>query len=811
MNQFGGQVKSKQESFFVDRKEILDKLDKIKERVLKGSGETIFLKGKRGIGKTKIAEKFINRCEKNGFKVFQGRCLYYETSEPYIPFYDALEGHFDQESVDKEKEKPSSLGLMAQRGLSSSKQGRSHLGLIGTGQEEDTSGKKLSKGSKKEMMFNQLTDFILDTSEKNPVLLFLDDLQWIDESSSQLLHHLSRNISENKVIILGGFRPEELKIKQKESPLQNTLVRMKEEKIVDIIEVPKMDQDSVTELVEKEIDQKDIPGEFIWSLYNQSEGNPFYIVEFINSLKDDGLLDGESSFSDFRQEISKTSIPTSIKDIIKRKIDDLDKTEKKILMVSSLVGSDFNFEVLERVMKIDVLDLLDGIDKLIDYDLIEEKEGTDEEIYTFTHLQTRSVLIDSMGKSRKRVYHQKIGSIIENFYSNEIEDHYYELGRHYFEGKKYDKAYKYSIKAAEKAIDSLDLHTAVQYFDKGIESLQKSRKIDQKEEKYIDVLNRKAEVCYQLEDWNILKYCYERIIDKSEEINEKESKAEALFNLGNLFIDLRKFDKGLSHTEQALEIFKEFDNEKGIAKCERNIGYIKQHDNEFKESIEHYKESIKYAEDIDDESILVSSYFELGSTYSLIGDHKNSIKFLKKSVPILEFLEDYTDLSEVYNRMGDQYMKNGNWTKAKECFDESMKYSEKLDNKIFVGWSSFNAAELLTKTSDITEAKSYIQESKEVLKTTDNRSGLAAVYKVEGIIAKTEGDYEKAIEKLKKSIDILKELDIPFKIAEYKQELSLIYKEKGDTVESDKLMRESKLILDNMNKQNLNVEVEGKV
>ena len=657
------------------------------------------------------------------------------------------------------------------------------------------------------MMFNQLTDFILDTSESCPVLLFLDDLQWIDESSSQLLHHLSRNISENEVIILGAYRPEELKIKQNESPLQNTLIRMKEEKLVDIVEIPKMDQDTVTKLVEEQIDQKDIPGEFIWSLYNQSEGNPFYIVEFINSLKDEGLLNGESSLSDFRKEISDTKIPTSIKDIIERKIDELDKDEKKILMASSLIGSDFNFEVLERVMKIDVLDLLDGIDKLIDYDLIEEKEGTDEEIYTFTHLHTRSVLLENMGKSRKRVYHQKIGVVIENFYSNELEEHYYELSRHYFKGKKFKKSYKYSVEAAEKAVDSLDLHTAIKYFDKAIDSLQKSRNIGNKDEKHIEVLNRKAEVYYQLEKWSLLKHCYEKIIDIGNEIDDDNNKAEGLFNLGNLYIDLREFKEGISKTKESLEIYNELEDKHGIARCERNIGYIKQNNNKFDESIDHYKRSIKFSEEIGDDRILVSSYFELGSTYSLIGDHENSIKFLKKSIPILKSLEDYSDLSEVYNRMGDQYMKNGEWGKAKDSFDKSMEYSEKLDNKIFIGWSSFNAAELLTKTSNITEAKSYLAESKEVLKTTDNKTGLAAVYKVEGIIAKTEGDYDNAIEKLKKSLEILNELDIPFKIAEYKQELSLIYKDKGDKVKSDKLMKESKSILDDLNKKNFDVQL----
>ncbi|MFP4050530.1 MAG: ATP-binding protein [Thermoplasmata archaeon] len=220
-------MNSKRESIFVDREEILGRLNDTKNDVIDGNGKVVFLKGERGIGKTKVAETFIERCVREGFKVFQGRCLYYETSEPYIPFYDALEGHFDQQQVDEEKEQTSNLGLMVQRGLSSSQQGRSHLGLIGTGEEENKGSKKLSKDSKREMMFNQLTDFILDTSKESPVVLFLDDLQWIDESSSQLLHHLSRNITDNKVMILGAYRPEELKRKQNENPLQNILIRMK--------------------------------------------------------------------------------------------------------------------------------------------------------------------------------------------------------------------------------------------------------------------------------------------------------------------------------------------------------------------------------------------------------------------------------------------------------------------------------------------------------------------------------------------------------------------------------------------------------
>ncbi len=82
------------EATFVDREEELNELDHFKDIVASGEGRFVLLAGETGVGKTRLAEKFLERCEEDNFNVFKSRCLYYESTEPYLPFYEALEEHF---------------------------------------------------------------------------------------------------------------------------------------------------------------------------------------------------------------------------------------------------------------------------------------------------------------------------------------------------------------------------------------------------------------------------------------------------------------------------------------------------------------------------------------------------------------------------------------------------------------------------------------------------------------------------------------------------------------------------------------------
>jgi|GEM_PF-665207 len=764
---------------FVDRDETLMELDHYRELVVSGEGMCVFLKGETGVGKTCVAEEFLKYCNKNGFEVLRSRCLYYESTEPYLPFYEALDQYIGEEKEEVEEE-AMGPGFIGQATPSSSSDATPMSFIVGEEDDENEVHKDTSLSDQQDMMFNRITDLLVDISKDRPVVFFMDDLQWIDDSSAQLLHHLARNISNERIFLLGAYRPEELLHEEERPPLKDTLDRMKEEKILDIINISRLDQRSVSQLVKNYLQREDLPEEFTWTLYRESEGNPFYVIEILNSMMQDGVIDPHSFKWDPHEELSDITIPTSIKDITSRKIEDLSKEEKKVLMFASLLGTEFNFQILEEVVDMDVIQLLDLIDSLKDQGLIEEVGEDEEELYRFHHLQTKTVLYEEMGRSRKRVSHRKIGEILERIYEDELEEHYFELSRHFFEGKDYKKAYDYSKKAGERALQGLDFSTALDHFQRALKSVRKGKKIDDPDEKGFELLKRIGSLYFDISDFESAKKIYNEMIRRGRKTGDKRIEGRGLMRLGHIYKNMNQSEKGEGYLEQALEICKDLDDLEGIAQCNRGLGYLRGREGEFDDAERYYQEGVEKAKEADSDKELALSYLNLAIVYGQKGEHDKSIEYFKKSLPPLKARNSYRQLARAHNNIGDQYMKKGEMDEAIKYFEKCIEYADRIGNKRFQGWGSFNAAEAYTRKDDTEKASEYIEGVEELMKDIDDKRGLAAVHHKKGMIHHKKGELDKAIERYKKAMNIMEDLEVPFNTAEYRLDLGIVYKEKGD-------------------------------
>ncbi len=774
---------------FVDRDDILKELDHHMKKILQGNGRFILLKGEAGVGKTRIAEEFIKKLKKKGFEILKGRCLYYESTDPYLSFFEALGDYLSEEDENEESVSSMITGAAAPSSSSS----RTPLSLIGTNEQEDQNiSKNVSLSDRREMMFNRITDIIMDLSEENPVLLFMDDLQWIDESSSQLLHHLSRHISDNRVMILGAYRPEELRYKNEELPLETTLNRMKEERLVSTINIPRLDYHSITKMIKNQTQREDFPESFIWTLYRESEGNPYYVVEILNSMVNEGVINPYSYTWNPEEELSNISIPSSIKDITERKIEKLNKDERKVLMYASLLGTEFNFEVLERVMNMDVIELLDIIDSLVEQGIINEVTDSDEELYKFNHLQTRTTIYENMGKSRKRVSHRQVSKVIEDMYSDEIEDHYYELSRHFYEGKLYDKAYEYSKKAGEKALKSLDIPTALDHFEKALKSLENARDIDDKKEKKVYLLKMLGEYNEYASKLDQSLSYWESLKELSESEEDRKLKTEALYQIGHIYKEKEDYEKARDNYNRSLEISKELEYNEGLARANMGLGYVNWREGDLKKAIENYETAIEKSQDVGNEYIRSNSNVEMGNVYAHKGESDTAIDYYKEGLSYFEKTESHNELARIYNNIGDQYMKKEELDTAINYFKKEIESAKLVGNKRWVGWGSFNMSEALVKANDIEKAKHHIKRAEDIMKSLDERIGIAAVYHVEGLIKRKEGKFEEAIDLIEEGLEMNEELDVPFNIAEFKYDLGLIYKDMGEDEKAKNYLKESR-------------------
>ncbi len=774
------------EDTFVNREEELKLLDGHMKSVLDEEGRLVLLKGEAGSGKSCLAEMFENRCKENGYKILKGRCLYYESADPFIPFFEAL-GDYIERDDKKEDSEPDNLSVSS-----------ISMSLVGARQKDETA--QISVSDKRELMFERVTNAIMKISRDQPILFYLDDLQWIDEASSLLLHHLTMNISRERVLILGAYRDEELSLSEKEVPLEKILKKIRDVKNVHQIDVNRLTFKATSKMIKKLLNSQDLPQSFLLMVYRETEGNPYYVVEMLNSMVGEGVIDPYSYTWDPERELADISIPESIKDITTRRISQLSRDEKKVLMYASILGTEFDFELLEHAVKMDVIELLDIIEYLESQGLINEKEGADEkEIYRFNHIQLRIALYDNMGASRRRVLHKQVGDTIEEMHEEDLDEHYYTLSRHFYEGKDFEKAYKYSLKASEKALESYAIESALDYLvNRASRSLKKATGIEDVDEKEIELLKKIGELAYYTSEWDMSIKAYEDLLKKVVELGDKKQEGETLRKMGHLYREIQRYGKALESFENALKIAEELEDHEGLADANRGLGYIHWREGELEEAIEHYEIAIDEAKKIENKRILAFTFIEMGNIYSIKGDTDIGIQYYKRSLPTLNVQRSYRELARAYNNIGDGYMKKGEWDMAMENFDKCAEYAKKIGNKDFLGWSYFNKAEALIYNGNIHEARKYAQRSKELMKKLDDSIGMASVYKVIGIADREERRYSEALDNFKKAINTIETLELPFEKAEIKFGMGMVYEKMQRFDDAKEYYLESKSILESI-------------
>jgi predicted ATPase len=321
---------------FVNRTIELAKLHTTLEAVEKGKGRVVLIEGEAGIGKTALVDKFLENVD--GLRVERTECVYGE-SEPYAPIKRLMK----EEEIETIKTEMPILGLMPVPGVSKTKKEK---------KAEDLSGDR-------EKMFETFVGFIKKNSRKNPAIYVLDNLQWIDDASAKLIIRTLPRLESTKILLIMLYRKEDI---TKGSPAYELLSQSTMLEASTTIKLSRLGYSEVADLITRKLGRTDIPKSFINSIYKETEGNPLFVHELLNSLIQEGILDPTSYTS---IEAKKIRVPPSIKEVLMRRIAKLSPEAKKVLNYAAIIGVRFDFETLRALTDMDEEQLLDAIDELL--------------------------------------------------------------------------------------------------------------------------------------------------------------------------------------------------------------------------------------------------------------------------------------------------------------------------------------------------------------------------------------------------------------------------------------------------------------
>ena len=316
----------------VGRNNELNALNETLNSVLKTNGQTIFISGEAGSGKTRLVNEFIEVARKKEINVLLGWCLS-NVGVPYFPFIEAFSPVY-----------PNMEEL-----LSTMPMVNGQIDGLRSFQNNAYVGEVKSPQVWMDLTFASVAKELLNLSTRKPVLLVLEDIHWADSASLGLLHYISRFVSSERILVLATFRSEGLRydLEGQPSSLVETLRAMGREDLYREIKLPSLNAYEVGLLASSMLGGQIQPS-FLENLSTESHGNALFVVESLRTLMSEGCLIQENG--EWRPSTDKLRIPSKVKDLILQRVSGLKLKQRKILDVASVLGEKFDYRLIASVL-----------------------------------------------------------------------------------------------------------------------------------------------------------------------------------------------------------------------------------------------------------------------------------------------------------------------------------------------------------------------------------------------------------------------------------------------------------------------------
>ena len=307
----------------------------------------------------------------------------------------------------------------------------------------------ISPEMRRRQTFDGLKATFVGESQNKPVVVILEDIHWIDQTSEEFMLYLSSSVAKNRIMILALHRPDYQCPWARSSSYQQISIRRLSDK-------------ESEEMLHKMLGVNEVAVEVKDLVQRKAEGNPFFMEELILELLESSLVCKEDKICRLAGQ-TDPPVPATVQDVIMARIDRLENIYKRTLQLASVIGREFVFTILEKIAE-PGHKLGPALQALQQSELITEKNLFPELIYMFKHALTQDVAYNSLLLKQRKVLHTQVAAAIEEIKNNSLEEHLETLAYHYKKGDRPEKAFEFLIRAGEKAMEFSSTEVAKGYF-----------------------------------------------------------------------------------------------------------------------------------------------------------------------------------------------------------------------------------------------------------------------------------------------------------------------------------------------------------
>src|SRR5215510_7528847 len=391
----------------VGRESALDRLQRGIEAAWRGTRQIVFVTGEPGIGKTGVVEAFLERVSADPrVWIAHGQCVEtYGTPEPYLPVLDGLgrlcrEGGGDWLVTLLRKHAPTWLAQMPWL-LDSADRDALERDLLGTTRER---------------MLREMAEAVEALTAEAPLVLVLEDLHWSDTATVDLVSLLARRTEPARLLVIGTYRPVDVLVSR--HPLEDLRLELQARGRWQHLSLELLAEAGVADYLRERFAGHAFPSELARVIHRRTEGNPLFMVSVVEDLVARGLIvmrDGRWALHAALEEV-ELSVPESLRQMIERRMGQLEEDERRVLAVGSVAGMEFSAASVAAALESPQVEVEACCDELVRRHLFIRPLGAGEwpdrtvaSRYRFLHALHHNVLYQDIPTASRRELHRLIG------------------------------------------------------------------------------------------------------------------------------------------------------------------------------------------------------------------------------------------------------------------------------------------------------------------------------------------------------------------------------------------------------------------
>jgi tetratricopeptide (TPR) repeat protein len=725
---------------FVGRGRELELLIDGFERCKEGRGQAFSIVAEAGVGKSRLLYEFRKTVINEDVTFLEGKCLSYSRSVGYHPIIDILKSNFNIREGDggfkiRQKVKKG-LEILKADEVSTLPYLLELLSVKDTVIEQIP----MSPEMRQKRAIEALTRIVLKGSEIRPLIMAIEDLHWIDTNSEESLKHLLESISGAMVFLIFTYRPE----------FVHTWCGRSYHSQVNLNRLS--NRESLA-MVSNLLGTDDIDRGLEELILEKTEGVPFFIEEFIKSLKNLQIIERKINQYRLARSIQDLTLPSTIQDVIMARVDSLPEAAKEVLQTGSAIEREFSHTLLKRVMGMPDQELLSNLSTLKDSELLYEQGIYPESTYVFKHALTREVVYDSILNKRKKGLHEGIGKTIEETYRDRLDEFYEMLAFQYSKSENPEKAYKYLKLSGNKATRNYSNWEAFRFYKEAINMITKMPEIEEDKRGQIELCLLMAAPMFSLgypEDSLEILQEGERL---SKEVGDEQGLAHFLSQIGQYFSFKGKdLHLGVQYCEAAFKEAERIDDIELMAAFGPDLCLVYWRACELSKLIDvasrviglldkTQRQSEFFGKPYNPYSILLAFY---ATCLSMLGNFKEGKALFEKGINFALKMKDLTALAWIESRYGTVLNFKGDGKDAVEHYQNAIRYSEEAQMVVISGVEWILSGWSYSQLGDHKTAWEYMEKGLRIHSDAGAQFHLDFFYGLSSLVYFESGDLKNA-------------------------------------------------------------------